>query len=180
MTERAPVTSPTIYTRIRRFAPLFVVLFCIGILVLVGIISPFRKPTPSIAIDKPLVGADNSPTGAYMVLRNAGGPDTLLSASTPIASSVALQRGTTDDTTQRTQLTVVDRLEVPGFGELRLQPGSDQLLLSGLTAPLTAGTKVRLTLQFERTGTVEVEAEVQTYDVIADRLLPPRLKLPNP
>ncbi len=179
MAERAPVTSPTIYTRIRRLAPLLVVLFCIGVLVFVGIVSPFKKPAPSIAIEKPLVGADNSPTGAYMVLRNSGGPDTLLGASTPIASSVVLQRGTTDDTTQRTQLTVVDRLEVPGFGELRLQPGSDQMLLSGLAAPLSAGTRVRLTLQFERAGTVEVEAEVQTYDVIADRLLPPRLKLPN-
>ena len=179
MSERVPVTSPTIYTRIRRLAPLFVVVFCIGVLVLVAFVSPFEKPAPVLTFDKVLVGADNSPTGAYMVIHNAGGPDTLKSASTPIATSIVLQHGTADATTQSTQLTDVDHLDVPGFGDLRLQPGSDQLLLKGLSGPLTAGTKVALTLQFERAGTIEVEAEVQTYDVIADRLLPPRLKLPN-
>ena len=179
MARRAPVTNPTIYTRIRRLAPVFVVLFCVGVLVFAAFASPFKKPTPDLTMEKVLVGADNVPTGAYMVIHNAGGPDTLVSASSAAAPRIVLQHGTTDESTQRTVLTTVDHLDVPGFGDLRLQPGSDQLLLEGMAAPLAAGSRIVLTLQFERAGVVEVEAEVQTYDVIADRLLPPRLKIPG-
>jgi copper(I)-binding protein len=76
-------------------------------------------------------------------------------------------------------LTNVDQLDIPGFGDLRLQPGSDQLLLKGLTSPLTVGQTISITLQFKRAGVITVEATVATYDDIADRLLPPRLKLPG-
>jgi copper(I)-binding protein len=76
-------------------------------------------------------------------------------------------------------LTDVDHLDIPGFGDLRLQPGLSQLLLKGLTAPLAVGQQVSITLNFEKAGAITVEATVATYDEIADRLLPPRLKLPG-
>ena len=74
-------------------------------------------------------------------------------------------------------LVTVDHLDVPGFGDLRLQPGSDQLLLTGLTAPLTTGATIPITLQFQRSGTITVQAEAQSYDEIGRRLLPPRVQV---
>lgn len=185
----APQKKPDIYSRIMRFAPLYVVAFCIGIVVIVGIVRPFDSPAPSLTLRTALVGADFDPTGAYMIIHNAGGADTLLSASTPAAASVQLQGIAPVETTTSVvangvigtvggMLTDVDHLDVPGFGDLRLQPGSDQLLLKGLTTPLVVGQMIPITLNFEKAGAITVEATVATYDEIADRLLPPRLKLP--
>lgn len=184
-----PQPGPDIYARIMRFAPLYVVVFCIGVLVLMAFIRPFESPKPSIELRDALVGADFNPTGAYMVIHNSGGSDTLISASTPAAASVQLQQIVPVQTTTSLgadgvtaniggTLTDVTQLAVPGFDDLRLQPGSSQLLLKDLKAPLTPGQTITLTLQFERAGTITVEAAVATYDDIADRLLPPRLKIP--
>ena len=151
-----------------------VVLFCIGVLVFVGIVHPFETPAPQLTTHDVFVGSDHDPTGAYLVIHNAGGPDTLLGASTPAAASVVLQEPPTDGSALPV---TVDSIPITGFGDLRLEPGGDQLLLRGLTAPLALGQKVSLTLQFRKAGTVTVEAEVATYSTIADRLLPPRLKL---
>ena len=186
--EPNPATpTPDVWARIMRFAPVYVVLFCIALLVIVGIVRPFESPAPAISVRDALVGADFDPTGAYMVIHNAGGADTLLSASTPAAASVQLQTMSTpvptttaiggDDAPVGGILMVVDHLDVPGFDDLRLQPGSDQLLLKDLVAPVSAGQTISITLEFEKAGTITVEATVATYDDIADRLLPPRLKL---
>jgi copper(I)-binding protein len=187
----APQQKPDIYSRIMRFAPLYVIVFCVGIVVLVGFVRPFDSPAPAITLRDPLVGVDYDPTGAYMVIHNAGGADTLLSASTPAAASVQLQLFAPVDTTTSVVanggvvanigglLTDVDQLDIPGFGDLRLQPGTAQLLLKGLVSPLTVGQKVPITLQFKKAGAITVDATVATYDDIADRLLPPRLKLPS-
>lgn len=168
--------QPDIWSRIMRFGPVVLVLFCIGALVFVGIVHPFETPAPELTTHDVLVGADHDPTGAYLVIHNAGGPDTLESASTPAATSVELQSPSNE---ANGALVTVDHLDVRGFTDLRLQPGGDQLLLKGLTAPLTVGQRIPITLQFRTRGAVTVEAEVATYSTIADRLLPPRLKLPG-
>ena len=165
---------PDAWARIVRFGPVLVVVFCAALLVLVGLIRPFRSPSPEIELRDVLVGADHDPTGAYFILRNAGGPDTLQGATTPIATSVDLQRPSSDP---NGGLVTVTEIRIPGFEELRFQPGGDQLLLRGVTGPLAVGQRVPLTLQFERSGTVQVEAVVEPYETIADRLLPPRLKV---
>lgn len=184
--EQTPASpQPDVWGRIMRFAPIYVVLFCIALLVIVGIVRPFESPAPSLVVRDALVGADYDPTGAYMIIHNAGGADTLLSATTPAASAVQLQTvstpGTTtslgDDAPVGGVLMDVDHLDVPGFGDLRLQPGSDQLLLKGLVAPLSAGQTISITLLFDKAGAITVQATVAIYDDIADRLLPPRLKL---
>ena len=176
-----PARKPAspIYRKIRRKAPILVVLFCIGILVFAAFASPFKKPPAAIDLRLPLIGADASPTTGYVVIHNAGGSDTLLGASTPAAASVTIQERRPSPTDPAGVLVAVDSLAVEGFADLRLQPGSDQLLLEGLVKPLSVGEKIQLTLRFERAGNITVEADVQTYLEIADRMLPSRLKLPG-
>jgi protein SCO1/2 len=55
---------------------------------------------------------------------------------------------------------VRDGLEVPANGELRLQPGGAHIMLTGLREPLALGSRVRVTLEFERAGPRVVEAPV--------------------
>lgn len=184
--DTADAPSPTpgprpertdIYFRIRRFAPVLIVLFCIGVLVLAAIVSPFKKPGVDLKLTQPLVASEGDPAAAYVIIHDGGGSDTLLSASTPAAASVVLQQWQTSDADPDGHPVTVDHLDVPGFGDLRLQPGSDQLLLSGLVAPLTAGTTIPITLQFERSGAITVQAEAQPYEEIGRRLLPPRVQV---
>lgn len=178
----AQAPTPDVYARIMRFAPALVVLFCVAILVTVAIIRPFKSPSPTISTTTELVGSGNDPTGAYFILRNAGGSDTLLGATSPAAASIDLQiidqagTATTAAGAGATYVTV-DSIDIPGFADLRFVPGGDQLLLRGLTAPLTVGQTIPITLRFERAGDRTFQAEVQPYSVIADRILPPRLKL---
>lgn len=183
-TESASTPKPDIYSRIIRFAPAFVVLFCVLVLITVAIVRPFESPEPALSTNTQLVGAVNDPTGVYFVIHNAGGSDTLIGASSPVARSAVLQiidpttTTTLADAAPRTQTYItVDRIDVPGFDDLRFVPGGNQVLLSGLSAPLTVGQTIPVTLRFERAGDVTMQAEVQPYPVIADRLLPPRLKL---
>jgi hypothetical protein len=44
---------------------------------------------------------------------------------------------------------------------------------------LVVGQTIPITLIFERSGERTFEAEAQPYEVIGDRLLPPRLKVPT-
>ncbi|MEX1217644.1 MAG: copper chaperone PCu(A)C [Acidimicrobiales bacterium] len=186
-TDSTPSTSipeRSIYTRILRFAPLYVVVFCTGVLLLVAFLRPFESPKPTLSTSTELVGSDNNPTGAYFNLRNSGGPDTLLGASTPAASSIALQiidptttSSTPDTLTSGGSYITVGSIDIPGFADMKFAPGGNQLLLTGIDTPLVVGQTIPITLQFERAGTLTITAEVQPYSVIADRLLPPRLKL---
>ena len=185
-TESAPLATPArtapppdIYARIRRFAPVLVVLFCAGLLVMVAVVRPFDSPAAAPELRTPLVGAGVDPTGAYVVIHNAGGNDTLIGASTPAAATVELQQRQGKTENEAGQLVVVDQLAIPGFADTRLQPGGDQLLLTDLVRPLTAGDTVELTLRFERAGTVTVDAQVASYLDIAEQLLPPRLVIPG-
>ena len=175
----AVAPPPDIYARIRHFAPVLVVLFCAGLLVLVAVLRPFDSPPAAPELRSPLVGAGADPTGAYVIIHNAGGNDTLVGASSPAASAVEIQQRQGATETEPGQLATVDQLTVSGFADTRLQPGGDQLLLVGLARPLAAGATVELTLEFDRAGAITVEAEVADYLDIADRLLPPRLVIPG-
>lgn len=179
-TPMAPAARTDIYARVRRFAPVLIVVFCAGLLAAMAVVSPFKKPPTDIELRTPLVASEGDPTAAYVVIHNGGGSDTLLGATTPAANSVLLQQWQTTESDQIGRLVTVDSLEVPGFGDLDMQPGGDQLLLTGLVAPLEVGSRIEITLRFERSGERTVLAEAQPYDVIGDRLLPPRLKVSNP
>ncbi len=180
-TSARPPAAPSgdVYATIRRFAPALVVVFCAGLLLVVALVRPFPSPAPAIELHDALVGSEGDPVAAYVVIHNTGGNDTLLGASTPAATTVELQERETSEADPAGVLVTVDHLDVPGYADTRLQPGSDQLLLRGLTRPLAVGDTVPLTLDFERAGTLTVHAQVRTYLDIADQLLPPRLVVPG-
>ena len=177
-TTAAP--APDIYARIRRFAPALVVLFCAGLLVMVAVVRPFDSPPAAPELRTPLVGADVDPTGAYVVIHNAGGNDTLDRRVEPGRRHRRDPAAPGQDRHRaRASSSWSSELAIPGFSDTRLQPGGDQLLLTDLVRPLAAGDTVELTLEFERAGTVTVDAQVESYVDIAERLLPPRLIIPG-
>lgn len=118
------------------------------------------KVTVSGAWARPAAVA-NQPTAAYMVISNGSGqPDALLSASSPDATMVQLHETTTDGTGM-TAMHPVDRVPIPGEGEVTLQPGGTHVMIMGLSKPLPAGATIELDLVFEHAGRVTVTAEVR-------------------
>ena len=55
----------------------------------------------------------------------------------------------------------VQSIDVPAGGTAELKPGGLHVMLIGLSQPLTLGTKIPLTLTFERAGPVTVEVMVE-------------------
>jgi copper(I)-binding protein len=100
-------------------------------------------------------------TGAgFMTIRNTGSaPDRLVAARTPVARLVELHTHIREGDVMR--MRPVPAIELPPGQEVRLQPGGLHLMLIGLNAALDQGTRVPVTLVFERAGEVEVQLAVE-------------------
>lgn len=116
-----------------------------------------------IAIGHPwtrAAGANGTGAG-YMSLRNGGTqPDRLIAASSPIARSVELHTHVRDGNVMRMR-PVEGGIPVAPGQTVTLNPGGYHVMMLGLTAPLTQGTRVPLTLRFEHGGEVQVELAVE-------------------
>jgi copper(I)-binding protein len=111
---------------------------------------PYAPSTPSMA----------RTAAAYLSITNKGdAADRLLSASSPRAEKVELHTHIMDNNIARMrELPAVDI--APG-ATVTFQQGGLHIMLIGLTAPLTVGEKVTLTLRFERAGPVDVELAIE-------------------
>lgn len=113
------------------------------------ITQPWSRATPP-----------GAPTGvAYLGIANKGPADTLVRVESPVAREVQIHMSYTEDGMMR--MRPVASLEIPEKGRVQFKPGGLHLMLVGLKQPLTEGDRVALTLVFERTGPVQVEAIVQ-------------------
>lgn len=115
-----------------------------------------------VSIDHPWTRAAgaNGNGAAFMRLRNTGGQaDRLLSATSPIARVVELHTMMRDGDVMRMR-PVQDIPVLPG-GTVALQPGGFHIMMIGLTSPMAQGSRVPLTLRFERGGEVQVELAVE-------------------
>lgn len=103
-----------------------------------------------------------APTAAaYLTLTNPGrAPDRLLGATTPAAENAGVHSMSMVGGVMR--MRALDAgLPLPGGASVRLQPGGDHLMLTGLKQPLTVGSRVALTLRFQRAGEVRVSLPVR-------------------
>jgi copper(I)-binding protein len=99
-------------------------------------------------------------SAAYMLLRNPGDePDRLLNVKTDAAEIAELHVTQTENDV--TSMRPVESIEVPPQGETELEPGGLHIMLMNLKRELKAGDTIKLTLEFEKAGTVDVEAEVR-------------------
>lgn len=120
--------------------------------------------TGDIAVGHPWTRATapGAPTAAgYMTLRNEGSvPDRLLSASSPMARVVELHETSVADGIMRMR-PLPSGVVIPPGDTIRLEPGGLHAMLVGPTASFVRGTRIPLTLRFERSGEVAVELAVE-------------------
>jgi copper(I)-binding protein len=99
-------------------------------------------------------------TAAYFTIANNGSEVEVLTAiSSPGSTGCSLHETSTDGSGM-TGMHMLDRLEIPGHGMIKLEPGGYHVMMDGVGS-LKVGDKVELNLTFEHAGVVKVMAEVR-------------------
>jgi periplasmic copper chaperone A len=117
----------------------------------VAIDTPWARPTV----------AGQQGGGGFLVLRNTGPTaDRLLSGSTPAAERFELHTMSMKGDVM--EMRQVDAIELPAGKTVELKPGGQHVMFIGLKQPLAIGSKVPVTLKFEKAGEVKVEFDVMS------------------
>lgn len=96
--------------------------------------------------------------GGYMLIRNQGAADRLVSASSPAAAKVELHVHINDNGVMK--MREVPGYEVPAKGSFELKPGGAHLMFMDIKRPFKEGEKVPVKLKFEKSGEVSAEFHV--------------------
>ena len=94
---------------------------------------------------------------AYMAIR-AHSSDTLIGASTPLASSVEMHQTLQEGDVLK--MRKVETVDLAANNPIMFEPGGTHFMLIGLSAPLQPGERVPMTLRFRDTGETHIEIEV--------------------
>ena len=95
----------------------------------------------------------------YLVVRNAGPADHLVSVTSPAAERVETHVTVTEGGIAR--MREVKGYDVPANGMLALKAGGSHLMFVNIKAPLKEGASVPATLKFQRAGEVKVQFAVR-------------------
>jgi copper(I)-binding protein len=116
-----------------------------------------RMELATAYVGSPQAGA----TDAYLVIRNNGSTDRLISATSSAGGTVSL-RGPANGhavSTGGSGMRNVAAITIPGHTLIRLYPNGYHLVISG-SGPMKAGTEITLTLRFADAGAYKVAAAV--------------------
>jgi copper(I)-binding protein len=102
------------------------------------------------------VPSSGATTTAYLVIRNNGPADRLVSARTSAGGRVTFREPVHAG---GAAMKTVPDIGIPGDTLLRLSPDGSHLLISD-AGPMKGGTQIMLTLVFAKGGTMSVAAEV--------------------
>jgi copper(I)-binding protein len=129
----------------------------LAVLAAAGLSGCYTKASaaPAIELSTAVVPQPSVPgkTVAFLVIRNNGDADRLISARTSAGGRVTF--GADGNSAAHT----LPAISIPGHNVVRLAPNSDHLLISG-ARPMHGGTEITLTLVFAHAGAISVIAQV--------------------
>lgn len=96
---------------------------------------------------------------AFLKITNSGDADRLVAAKTTAADRAELHTHSMDGGVMK--MRQVEAIEIPAGSTVALEPGGLHVMLFGLKAPLKEHDKFPLTLTFEKSGSVDVEVQVE-------------------
>ncbi len=94
----------------------------------------------------------------YLTVTDAGQPDRLVGADTPVAEKAELHESLSDNGVMK--MRSVDAVPVAAGQKLVLKPGGYHFMLIGLRKTLSAGDTFPVTLRFSGAGAVTATAQV--------------------
>ncbi len=120
----------------------------------ITVTDPWCRPTPNGA----------KVAGCYVTL-TAASDDVLTGIATDLATMPQVHEMKHEDGMMK-MAHLEQGLPLPAGEPVVLKPGSNHLMLMGLTIPLVEGQTARLTLQFEKAEDITVEAAIRTPPVV--------------
>jgi len=134
----------------------------LAVLLLLASCSP-AQGDPQIEVDspwaRPTLGTGQM-SAAYLTIRNSGnGGDRLLGASSEVAAKITLHSSSSEGGIARMR-PIEGGLTIAAGSTVKLEPGGSHMMLERVNRPLSAGDRIILTLDFERSGRKLVQAEV--------------------
>jgi|SRR5690625_944685 len=132
-----------------------------GLTMLFGLISTTVVAAPTISDAYARATPPGAAVGAvYFKLHNQDNQaDRLLRADSPVAERTEIHTHTMTDGVAR--MHEVPAIELPPGEVVTFQPGGYHIMLIELTAPLTAGETLPLTLTFELAGEVSLTVPIR-------------------
>lgn len=97
--------------------------------------------------------------GGFLSIQNEGSADKLLSATSPVSSTVEIHEMKMDGNVM--QMRQIKSLDIPSKGKVDLKPGGYHLMFIDLKSQLKAGENVDVQLTFEKAGKVNVKLPIQ-------------------
>ncbi len=114
--------------------------------------QPWARATPAAA----------KAGGGYLVIKNTGQtPDRLVAVRSPVADKAQVHEMKMDGSIMRMR-ELENGLDIPPGATVTLAPGGFHVMLTGLKAPLKQGSKVPLTLVFEKAGSIDIDLDVES------------------
>ena len=149
---------------LKNYLPLIALLVAaVMVAVQCGASPPATSSDPQIKVKDPWARSSPMVAGngaVYMQLMNEGdSDDILLSAETDVAEVVELHETKMEGEVMKMQ--PVSKIEVPAGGSTTLKPGGLHVMLINLKQELVPGEKITLTLNFEKSGPMTIEAEIR-------------------
>lgn len=142
-------------------------LLALGLFALAQPAAAQTAPAPSytvgaITVEKPFARPSMARNGAaYATITNtANQPDRLIRVTSDRAGKVEMHTMSMDGDIMR--MREVPGVDVPGNGRVEMKPGDGlHIMLMGLNGPLNDGESFSMTLQFERSGKVDIVVPVE-------------------
>lgn len=102
--------------------------------------------------------------GGFLVIENKGAQaDRLLSASSPLTPMTQVHEMKMEGDVMK-MAELKDGLEIPAGGKVELKPGGLHIMFMGLKDQVKEGEVVKVTLVFEKAGSVEIDLQAQAPD----------------
>ena len=123
----------------------------------IKISNPWARQSPMAATN----GA------AYMIIENKGGEDdALIGADADVSEVVEIHEMVIDENNVMHMKPVEgQRLVIPAKGKVELKPGGYHIMFIGLKNQLKEGDVIDLTLKFEKSGEMKVQAPVKKMEM---------------
>ena len=110
----------------------------------------------------PMAGMNmgTSSLAGYLIIKNTGSvDDQLINASADFAGMVMLHKSAVDSNNVAT-MQEVQSIDIPAGQTVTLQPGGFHIMFMNLKNTPQVGSKITLTLLFQKAGTITVQADV--------------------
>ena len=122
-----------------------------------------------IVISRAVVAAppslDAPSAAAYFTIENHGAAaDVLTGIATPVVTEAMLHETTNDNGVMR--MNMLDKIEIPPGGKIKMAPAKLHVMLVGEKAPYTLGAEVPFDLVFAKAGALHVVAKVVSLSTV--------------